>query len=182
MASTKEDKVRASVPKFEKRGLVQWRRKFSAFIRKDKRAHIALETVRPVGGPVTARNEWDERNDIALSYLSEACSDAANDGAERIVLDGLDASNTCTEILDQLEQEYFIQDNLFVLQAQKKFTNILFTPNETGESVITRILEGKRDLVNLGKVINDDTDCFGVLLNALEHDTRWLPPSKQRKG
>jgi hypothetical protein len=173
MASIKEDKARVSVPKFEKRGIAQWRRKFGAFIRKDKRAHLALETVRPVGGALAARTEWDERNDIALSYLSEACSDATNDGAERIVLDGLDAASSCTEILDQLEQEYFIQDNLFVLQSQKKFNNIVFTPNETGESLITRILEAKRDLVNLGKVINDDTDCFGVLLNALEHDARY---------
>jgi hypothetical protein len=171
--SNKNEKVKASVPKFTKRGLVQWRRKFSAFIRKDNRAHLALENNRPMGGTAAARTEWDERNDTALSYLSEACSDPANEGAERIVLDGLDAGQSCTEILDQLQQEYFVQDNLFVLQAQRKFTNILFTPNETGESIISRILESKRDLINLGKVIDDNTDCFGVLMNALENDSRF---------
>jgi hypothetical protein len=170
MSSTRVAK--AAAPKFKKNGIIQWEKSYSAFLMRD-RAHKALSTPRPAAA--AAAEKWDAGNDIASSYLVDACDEPENLAAMRIVLDGINAEPplTAAEIVLALKAEYNNIDPMFIIQALKRFHNLSFINGEKGESFMTRIMESKQELYNLGKVIDDDTDCFGVLLNAMEKETKY---------
>jgi hypothetical protein len=80
---------------------------------------------------------------------------------------------TCTQILALLEAEYDARDNVYIAAKQREFTNLAFMPKERAGSFMARIQEKKAELTNLGKPVDDDVDCLGILLNALNRDERF---------
>lgn len=176
--SSRDRAHRAQVPPFKRNSITEFRRKLSAFLMGQKASHKVLTDQRPVGAGAAlqkSREDWDDRNDIASSYLAESCSDPENAGALTIVLNGLGQNPplTCAKIFEQLETEYNNRDVMFIIAAQRTMSNLSFIPNEKGESFITRLLEHKQVLVNLGKEVDNDTDCFGILLNAMDREIRF---------
>ena len=164
-----------SVPPLMKMGMAHWKQNFSAFLMKEKSSHKALTEHRPAAGGGVAgeklREAWSERNDIASSYLVEACAGPENLGPRLIVLAGLNSTEplSARELFVNLEAEYNNNDNImFVLKVKRDFTNLLLADGETGTSFVTRILEAKNELTTLGQAVTDDIDCLGVLLNALD--------------
>ena len=189
MSTEKKD----SVPAFTQLAFHQWKKKFSGYLMRHKRAQLALSEPRPSNRQVTLDRlqgnavelkeykeatltlqlKWDERNDIAISYLQQSVQGNENQSAERIVLNAVEEGKTCAEVLDVLKTEFFITDHRFVQAALRRFNSMELLPNEKGESFISRILEEKTTLMNLGKDMDDDIDLLGILTSALEKDSRY---------
>ena len=173
--SSKETAHKSRVPMLQKRGIAQWKKKFTGYLRRFNSANLALATARPAanvqGGE--ARALWDSRNNVAISYLEEAVSETENADGERIVLDAVDEGKTCTEVLTLLENKYKMVGTKFVRAATKRFNTCVISPTETAESFINRILALKCDLHDLGKEVDLDDDCLGVLLSSLENEARF---------
>lgn len=185
------DRTYRSVPVMTKNGIQHFRRNFSAYLMKDKSSHKALTEDRPpAGGGVAGeklREAWSERNDIACSYLVEACSGPDNLGPKLIVMDALNqpVPQTAREIFTTLEMEYNNNENIMViLQAKKEFNNLQFAGEETATSFIMRILEAKQELAILGQVVSDNIDCLGVLLGAMDTSGKFdsLSAALRAKG
>ena len=98
---------------------------------------------------------------------------ADNHAAERIVLDAVGEDKTCSEVIQILEDEFFIKDQRFVQASMRRFNSMQILPGERGESFISRIQEEKTTLANLGKYVDDDIDALGVLTTALDKDPRY---------
>lgn len=138
-------------------------------------AEMTLRVPRPIQGGVAGekeRRKWDERNDQAISLLADACQ--KEHGPYNTVLNALtrDPRPTARELLTTLEAEYNLVDNVYIAQMQKDFNNLGLIPKEAVSSFMARIQEQKQVLVALGKVVTDDIDCLGILINALDKDTK----------
>ena len=110
-----------------------------------------------------------------------------NLGPKLIVMDALNlpVPETAKEIFVDLETEYNNADNIMlILQAKQEFNNLEFAGNETATSFIMRILEAKQALAILGQVVSDNTDCLGVLLNAMDKSGKFdsLSAALRAKG
>ena len=189
--SDRVDRVYRTVPVLVKNGIQLYKRNLSAFLMKDKSAHKALTEDRPPAGGGAAgekiREAWNERNDIACSYLVESCSGPENLGPRLIIMDALNlpVPKTAREIFVDLEKEYNNGDNIMlILQAKQEFNNLQFTSDETATSFIMRILEAKQELSILGQVISDNIDCLGVLLGAMDRSGKFdsLSAALRAKG
>ena len=189
--SERSDRTYRAVPVLTKNGIQHFKRNFSAFLMKDKSAHKALTEDRPPGGGGVAgeklREAWSERNDIACSYLVEACSGPDNLGPKLIVMDALNqiVPQTAREIFDTLEVEYNNNNNIMlILQAKQEFNNLQFVGEETATSFIMRILEAKQELSILGQVVSDNIDCLGILLGAMDKSGKFdsLSAALRTKG
>ena len=189
--SDRVDRVYRTVPVLVKNGIQLYKRNLSAFLMKDKSAHKALTEDRPPAGGGAAgekiREAWNERNDIACSYLVESCSGPENLGPRMIVMDALSlpVPKTAREIFVDLETEYNNGDNIMlILQAKQEFNNLRFTSDETATSFIMRILEAKQELAILGQVVSDNIDCLGVLLSAMDRSGKFdsLSAALRAKG
>lgn len=162
-------------PRFNPRSFPQWKREFTMHLMGKNGAEMTLRVPRPIiGGAAgeTARRKWDERNDQAISLLAEACQ--KEHGPYNTVLNALtrDPRPTAIELLTTLEAEYNLVDNVYIAQMQKDFNNLGLIPKEAVSSFMARIQEQKQVLVALGKIVTDDIDCLGILINALDKDAK----------
>jgi hypothetical protein len=164
-----------SAPKFDYRMFAHWRSRFNIFLM-GKKAQKCLQVERPVHNGAAgekAKQDWDDRNDVACASLAEACEHET--GARNVVMTALEADPrlTCAQILALLEAEYDARDNVYIAAKQREFTNLAFLSKERAGSFMARIQEKKTELANLGKAVDDDVDCLGILLNALDREERF---------
>ena len=162
-------------PRFNPRSFPQWKKEFVMHLMGRNSAEMAIRTPRPIQGGAAgdkAKAKWDERNDQAISLLAEDCQ--KEHGPYNTVLNAVsrDPRPTALELLTTLETEYNIVDNVYIARLQKDFNNLEMISKEAVSSFMARIQEQKQVLTVLGKVISDDIDCLGILINALDKDTK----------
>lgn len=199
MSTSNEDSKKNAVPEFDKKHFHGFVKKFSGFLRRKNQAHNALLRPRPVQSEYELneimkiddeddraqeaktygnnlrkdQKEWDAWNDIAISYLEEAVRGPQNKEAERIVLEHVEKGKTCSEMINTLRDEFYIDDQQAVQQALYEFNSLRIVNLEKGESFINRIHVAKTRLSELNRDIDEDIDMLGILITGMENDTRY---------
>ena len=150
MSISNEDSKKNAVPEFDKKHFHGFVKKFSGFLRRKNQAHYALLRPRPEQSEhelteimlildederaqeaksygdrlKKEQKEWDAWNDIAISYLEEAVQGPQNKEAERIVLEHVERGRTCSEVINILRDEFYIDDQQAVQQALYEFNSL----------------------------------------------------------
>ena len=174
---------------------MDWMAEFKGYLMRYKRAHLAIENVRPerneakIGelaagtNPETAlrrylvdlkeqQEDWDERNDIAISNLIESTKDANNSEARQIIFDHFKNNLSAKEICSALITRFDSVDPRVINAMIRRWTTLKIIPGERATSFITRLREVKENLRKKGKIYTDG-ELVGRLLEGLQGETRY---------
>ena len=153
MSDTLTD-LKSRVPPLDQENITNWLIDFKAVLMGKKRSHLILINPRPVRDDAHAANlspaalrryeeklqddqeEWDERNDIALSTLMQSCNGPNCVEGKQIIKDLLVMGNTANQITSALVNRFDTNDPRVVNAMMKHFAEIKIVSQEKATSVI----------------------------------------------
>ena len=147
MSDTLTD-LKSRIPPLDQESRTNWLIEFRAVLLEKKRSHLILINPRPVRDDAHAANlspaalrryeeklmddqeEWDERDDIALSALMESCNGPNYVEEKQIIKDLITMGNTAHQITSALVNRFDTNDPRVVnaMQMQKHFAEIKILP------------------------------------------------------
>lgn len=183
------------VPQLREHGITDWLDEFKGYLMRHKRAHLAIDNARPqrneakmaeltVGlNPEAAlrryrvdlkeqQEDWDERNDIAISNLIESTNEASNSEARQIIFDNFKNNLSAKDICSTLINRFDSVDPRVVNAMIRRWTGLKIIPGERATSFITRLNEVKENLRKKGKTYTDG-ELVGRLLEGLKDESRY---------
>lgn len=183
------------IPQLREHGITDWLDEFKGYLMRHKRAHLAIDSTRPQRNdakvaelaaglnPETAlrryladlkeqQEDWDERNDIAISNLIESTKEASNSEARQIIFDNFKNNLSAKEICNMLIKRFDSVDPRVVNAMIRRWTSLKIIPGERATSFITRLNEVKENLRKKGKTYTDG-ELVGRLLEGLKDESRY---------
>ena len=185
----------SKVPQLREHGITDWLDEFKGFLMKHKRAHLAISNDRPEkdltkceelangDNPETQlrrylvklqedQDDWDERNDIAISNLIESTNDATNSEARQIIFGMFKNNLSAKDMCSALKSRFDSVDPRVVNAMIKRWSKLKIIPGETATSFITRLQEVKENLRKKGKTYTEG-ELVGRLLEGLDGEPRY---------
>ena len=127
--SDESTNAKCRVPQLREHGITDWLDEFKGYLMRHKRAHLAIDNTRPQRNdakvaeltaglnPETAlrrylvdlkeqQEDWDERNDIAISNLIESTKETSNSEARQIIFDNFKNNLSAKEICSMLIKRF----------------------------------------------------------------------------
>jgi hypothetical protein len=118
------------------------------------------------------QEDWDERNDIAISNLMESTKDARNSEARQIIFDNFKNNLSAKEICSALVARFDSVDPRVINAVIRRWTSLKIISGERATSFITRLKEVKENLRKKGKTFTDG-ELVGRLLEGLKSEPRY---------
>jgi hypothetical protein len=186
---------KSRVPQLREHGIADWLDEFKGYLMRHKRAHLAIENARPerseqriaqitVGpDPETTlrryliklkeeQDDWDERNDIAISNLIESTSSLKDSEARQIIFDRFKMQLPTKEICVALITRFDSVDPRVINAMIRRWTTLKIIPGERVTSFIARLKEGKENLRKKGKTYTNG-ELVGRLLEGIKDEPRY---------
>jgi|SaaInlV_150m_DNA_4_1039716.scaffolds.fasta_scaffold01866_2 hypothetical protein len=179
------------IPQLRTKGIAMWLEEFKACLMGWKSSQLALEQKRPEEDPIeiqyhtpvppmatTALDNykagikkdqimWDERNDRVKSLLVQATSSTENTEARQLIMESIREGKTSKEICDALVARFFSTDSRIVNVAIAEMSSLKAASGEKATSFITRLLESKEELRQMGKIYSNG-EMVGRLMDGLK--------------
>ena len=190
-----DEPTKIKVPQLKEHEITDWMAEFKGCLMRYKRAHLAIENARPERDEAKIRElaagtnpevalrrylldikeqqeDWDERNDIAISNLIESTKDASNSEARQIIFDNFKNNLSAKEICSALIARFDSVDPRVINAMIRRWTTLKIIPGERATSFITRLREVKENLRKKGKIYTDG-ELVGRLLEGLQGESRY---------
>ena len=189
MSDTLAD-LKSKIPPLDQDDITNWLLELKVVLMGKKRAHLAINNPRPLRndaeadalGPAALRryeeqlkddqDDWDERNDIAMSALMESANGPNSLEAKQIIKAQLIEGKTSKEITEALVNRFDSNDPRVVNALMKNWSQLLKVPGEKATSYITRLNEKRTELAKKGKVFTNG-ELVGRLLDGIAGDEKY---------
>jgi hypothetical protein len=186
--------TKPNVPVFNRRDIARWRILLRALLKRYHQADRVLDRAKPefdgdayraiLGqrGETTAASKefekkfrstyrkWSNRNEIALSFITESCKD--DPIAFTVIQEFPEA--TAKELYDKLNERFSNARLVNLRQVElTAFNSMTVGDGETAEEFANRILQAKLRLKEFGEVIEDDVHCLMRLKEGLRGSSKY---------
>ena len=187
-----EQEHKSKVPTLRTTAITDWLNDLRAVLMGYKRAHLALDDPRPTADeaklasleadPVKLRyyqedikeeiEYWDERNDIARSYLVESARGADNAEAKQLICTAIERKKTASQIIEELKTRFNSTDSRVVNAYELHLSGMKILSGEKATSFITRMKEQVEKLRQKGRTYTD-SDLAGRLLQGMKGNQEY---------